>query len=140
MILRFSPLAPVFAFAIALSALIVSLYVQSTGLEPCVLCWWQRIFIYPLVILIPVGLWLKDRNLALYTLPLAALGALVALYHTLIYYRLVSEGFVPCVINNPCTALLPTFFGFNLITASLASFIALIVLLFIDYFYNHDKD
>lgn len=133
----YAPLAPVIAFAIAFAALIVSLYLESTGLLPCVLCWWQRVFMYPLVVLIPIGLWLKDRNLALYTLPLALIGASVALYHTLLYYGIVSEGLVPCAANLPCTATLPEFFYLNLITASLASFIAVIVLLITDYRFNH---
>lgn len=134
----YTPLAPVIAFAIALAALIGSLYLESTGLLPCVLCWWQRVFMYPLVVLIPIGLWLKDRNLALYTLPLAVIGGLVALYHTLLYYGIVSEGLLPCTLGTPCTATLPEFLYLNLITASLASFIAIIVLLITDYRFNHD--
>jgi disulfide bond formation protein DsbB len=136
MLRRFAPLAPIIAFAIVLAALIVSLYLQYTGLEPCVLCWWQRIFIYPLVILIPIGIWRAGHEYIFYTLPLAVLGALVALYHTLLYYGVVSEALAPCTVGIPCTAILPDFLGFNLITASLASFSAIIVLLIIDYYHD----
>jgi len=133
MLRTLAPFAPLVAFAIAISALVGSLYAQHIGLEPCVLCWWQRVFMYPLVILIPIGLWLNNRTLVWYAVPLALAGALVALYHTLLYYGIVSEALAPCAINTPCTAPLPALFGVNLVTASLASFILISVLLTVDY-------
>jgi disulfide bond formation protein DsbB len=122
-----------FAFALALVGTLGSLYAQHLGYEPCVLCWWQRIFLYPLVLLIPIGIWKQDRNIALYALPLAALGGLVALYHTLLYYAIIPEALAPCAVSVPCTQHLPSLFGINLITGSLITFILIIIFLVIEY-------
>ena len=126
-----SALAPLAAFALALAALIGSLIAQQMGYEPCVLCWWQRVFVYPLVLLIPVGILRKDAKLSSYVLPLSIAGALVALYQTLLYYHVISESLAPCTVGVPCTQLLPSFLGFNLITASLATFVLISILMLI---------
>lgn len=135
---RLYSLTPLLAFAIALTALLGSLYAQHIGIEPCVLCWWQRIFMYPLVIIIPLSMWRTERELSTFVLPFGILGGLTALYHTLLYYGKVSEAFAPCNINVPCTQILPSFLGLNLITASLGSFIAIIVLMIIHRRFNHE--
>lgn len=113
------------AFGIALAGTLGSLYAQYLGYQPCVLCWWQRLFLYPLVLLIPLGIWKKDRALPLYVGAFAFFGALVALYQALLYYGIVPETLAPCGIGVPCTQKLPSLAGLNLITASLGSFIVI---------------
>ena len=67
---------------IAMAALFGSLFFSEVmGLKPCVLCWYQRIFIYPLAVLFLVGLFHLDRSVVRYTLPLAAIGLGFAIYH-----------------------------------------------------------
>ena len=47
---------------------------EIMGMTPCVLCWYQRIFMFPLVILLPLGLFPFDPRVVRYALPLAAIG------------------------------------------------------------------
>ena len=138
MIRKLSTVAPLLAFAIAFIAMLGSLYAQYLGIEPCVLCWWQRIFMYPLVVIIPVGIWRADRGLFAYVLPLSILGGIIALYQTLLYYDILSEALAPCAVGISCTQQLPSLMGLNLITASLGSFIAISALMIIHRRFNHE--
>jgi disulfide bond formation protein DsbB len=52
------------------------------NLPPCVLCWYQRIFIFPLVLLLPVGLFPFDPKIVRYALPLSLIGWSIALFRT----------------------------------------------------------
>lgn len=75
---------------------------EALGWIPCVLCWYQRILMYPLVFLILIGILRRDRGLHLYVLPLALLGAGTSLYH----YLLIKTDWLPpppCVDGIPCT-------------------------------------
>lgn len=93
---------------------------------------------YPLVFIIPVGIWRADRELSMYVLPLSILGSLVALYQTLLYYGILSETLAPCAMSVSCTQYLPSFLGLNLITASLGSFVAISALMIIHRRFNHE--
>lgn len=75
---------------------------EALGWPPCVLCWYQRILMYPLVFLILIGILRRDRGLHLYVLPLSLLGACTSLYH----YLLVKTDWLPpppCIDGIPCT-------------------------------------
>lgn len=95
-------------------------------LPPCVLCWYQRILMYPLIFIIPVGIFLKDKNLRLYVLPLSIIGLAIALYHNLLYYNIIPEAIVPCSTGVSCTTRQIQWFGF--ITIPLLSLIAFTVI------------
>ncbi len=70
------------AFALASIATAGSLYFsESADFIPCTLCWYQRIAMYPLVILFGIAAVRRDRRIALYGLVLSAAGALIAVYH-----------------------------------------------------------
>ena len=70
------------AFAVALTATAGSLYFSEVaGLEPCTLCWYQRIAMYPLALILGVAAWRGDWGVRRYAAPLAAIGAVVATYH-----------------------------------------------------------
>jgi disulfide bond formation protein DsbB len=70
------------AFLTTLLAIIGSLaYSNIVGFEPCNLCWWQRIFHYPLALLFLVAIIRKDWAVKFYALPLAVIGAAIALFH-----------------------------------------------------------
>ena len=79
---------------------------------PCVLCWYQRIFLFPLVIVLARGLFPLDRGVAKYALPVAALGWLVATYHNLVYEGVVPERLTPCAQGVSCTEEYLELFGF----------------------------
>lgn len=89
----------VFAFIIATASTAASLfYSEIAGFEPCELCWFQRIFIYPSVILLGSALIKKDFHIVDYVLSLSAVGFLISLYHNYIYYS--NEG-----LNSTCQIL-----------------------------------
>jgi disulfide bond formation protein DsbB len=70
------------AFVVALCATIGSLiYSDYIGYEPCKLCWFQRIFIYPTAVILGIALWKKDQSIKVYALTLAAIGGLIAVFH-----------------------------------------------------------
>lgn len=75
------------AFLVALGSVAGSLfYSEIAGFTPCDLCWFQRIFMYPLVFLLGWALIKKDRTIIDYALALSVLGGLISLYHNYMYY------------------------------------------------------
>ncbi len=67
---------------------------------PCELCWYQRILMYPLVVILFVGIWRDDRKVYLYALPLALAGIAVSLYHYLMVMLIIPPA--PCAGAVPC--------------------------------------
>lgn len=107
-------------------------------LPPCVLCWYQRIAMYPLVAVIGVGILLNDRSMKHYALPLAFLGLAIAIYHNLIYYGVIPEGLTPCSEGVPCNAVQIELLGFITIPLmGLAAFAAITLILLI---YRPEKE
>ncbi|MDH3349748.1 MAG: disulfide oxidoreductase [Desulfobulbaceae bacterium] len=103
---------------------------QIVGFAPCVLCWYQRIFLFPLVILLAVGLFPFDKNIVKYALPLATAGWLTALYHNLLYSGIIPESIQPCSQGVSCTEEYIDLFGFITIPMlSLLAFSTIIALL-----------
>ncbi|MCX6753410.1 MAG: disulfide bond formation protein B [Candidatus Nomurabacteria bacterium] len=86
----------ILGFSISLFATAFSLvYSEAIGYAPCHLCWLQRIFIYPLVLMFGVALWDKDKKVLRYALPLIAVGTAISIYHNLRYY-FGENGLTPC--------------------------------------------
>ena len=79
---------------------------------PCSLCWYQRIAMYPLVVVLLVGLFPVDRAVVRYALPLALAGWVVALYHTLLYEGVIPESAAPCSQGVSCSQEYIELFGF----------------------------
>ncbi len=99
---------------------------------PCVLCWYQRIFLFPLVIILAVGLFPFDKNVVRYALPLAIVGWLTAAYHNLLYAGIIPESIQPCSQGASCTEEYIDLFGFlSIPMLSLLSFSTIIALLII---------
>ncbi len=99
---------------------------------PCVLCWYQRIFLFPLVIILAVGLFPFDKGVVKYALPLAIAGGLTALYHTLLYSGVIPENIQPCSQGVSCTEKYIELFGFvSIPMLSFLSFFTIIILLII---------
>lgn len=118
----------ILAWLLAIGATIGSLFFQySWDLPPCVLCWFQRISIYPMVFLFAVALIRKDKNVIWYALPLLIAGWLVSSYHILLYYQIIPEAIAPCQAGVSCTTKFFEWFGF--ITIPLMSWIGHTVLI-----------
>lgn len=71
-------------------------------LQPCVLCWYQRIAMFPLVAVLGVGVYHQDVGAVLSGLLLAAAGWLVAGYHFLLYTGWIPENLQPCSKGLSC--------------------------------------
>ena len=121
--------AILFAFAIAFTSVASSLfYSEIAGFAPCVLCWWQRIFLYPQAVILFMALLKKDCGARKYALALSGAGFLIALYHTYIQFGGESLAFCP-VGSVSCQILYFVEYGYVTIpTMSLTAF-ALIILL-----------
>jgi disulfide bond formation protein DsbB len=91
-------------------------------LPPCVLCWYQRIFMFPLVLLLPVGLFPFDARVVRYALPLTAVGWFVALFQVLLVAGLIPQALRPCTQGVPCSEVQIQWLGF--IDIPLLSFVA----------------
>jgi disulfide bond formation protein DsbB len=103
---------------------------KALGIEPCSLCWYQRIFMYPLVLILLMGLQPLDRRVSRYALPLAFLGWNTAIYHLLIYVGIVPESLRPCGRGPSCAQDELDLFGFvNIPMLSLLAFSVVIGLL-----------
>lgn len=75
------------AFVAALASVLGSLFYSNiAGFAPCELCWFQRIFMYPLVIILGAGLATSDNRAAFYSFCLAMVGGMISLGHNLVYY------------------------------------------------------
>ncbi|MEN8134785.1 MAG: disulfide bond formation protein B [Thermodesulfobacteriota bacterium] len=99
---------------------------------PCVLCWYQRICLFPLVIILAAGLFPIDKNVVKYALPLAIAGWLTAFYHTLLYSGIIPESIQPCTQGVSCTEEYINLFGFLTIPMlSLITFSIIIALLIV---------
>lgn len=117
-------LAWVTAFAATLGSLYFS---EIAGYAPCILCWYQRIAMYPLVVILFVGIIRKERDIAAYVLPLAVIGGIISVYHNLLYYNILEEAEASCRFGISCTTKFIEWFGFLTIPLlSLLSFVAVI--------------
>ena len=100
------------------------------GFAPCVLHWYQRICLFPLVIILAVGLFPFGKNVVKFALPLAIVGWLTTLYHNQLYSRVIPENIQPCSQGVSCTEKYIELFGVLTIPMlSLLSFSTIIILL-----------
>ncbi len=98
------------------------LFSEYLKLPPCSLCWWQRIFMYPQSIIFLIAFLNDDVKIWKYTVGLTSLGWLFALYHNLIYFKIIEPVILPCTSGISCTDNQLNYFGF--LTIPLMSFIA----------------
>ena len=96
----------------------------------CALCWYQRIFMFPLVLILPVGLFPFDPRIVRYAIPLALGGWAVALFHVLVVAGYIPENVQPCTQGVPCSETYIQWFGFVTIPLlALVAFSLIIALL-----------
>jgi disulfide bond formation protein DsbB len=97
----------------------------------CVLCWYQRVAMYPLVLILAIGLLPYDPKVLRYAAALAGAGWLIALFHVLLVAGVIPESAQPCVQGIPCSETHISLLGIlNIPTLSLLTFTATGVLLF----------
>jgi len=99
------------SFLVALTSTLGSLYYSEiAGFPPCDLCWFQRIFMYPQVLLLGLACLKKDKNIIDYSLAMVITGWFISLYHNYIYFMAKPTSF--CSIITPCTQKYVIGFGY----------------------------
>lgn len=115
------------AWLIAVFALMATLYSSIVlKMAVCHLCWFQRIFMYPLVLILGLATFFDDFRVRLYALPMALIGAIFALYQ---YLEQMIPGFAPiklCGTGPACSDIHIKFFGF--ITFPFLSIVAFLLI------------
>ncbi len=99
---------------------------EVMNLPPCVLCWYQRIAMYPIVILSAIGIFRNDKSLPISVLALSLPGLLISIYHNLLYWKIIPESITPCMLGVSCTTKFFEWFGF--ITIPFMALVAFIVI------------
>ncbi|MGA1940852.1 disulfide oxidoreductase [Arcobacter sp. YIC-310] len=97
---------------------------------PCSMCWYQRIFMYPLVLIFLVNILYPDDKVFKYAMPLVLVGLFFAIYHNLLMFGIIPESVVPCVQGVPCSTEYINWLGFITIPfLSLSSYLIIFILL-----------
>ncbi len=115
------------AWIVASIATAGSLFFSEVMLyPPCILCWYQRICMYPMVLILLAGLFPVDKNVVRFALPLSITGIVIATYHNLLYYEVLPESMAPCREGVSCTTAQIEWLGF--ITIPFLSLFAFIII------------
>ena len=119
------------AWAVALIATLSVLFIgEVLGKAPCILCWYQRAFMFPLAGILAIAAWRADFGIRIYAIPLAIIGAGIALWHLGLFTGFIPEAVQPCTADGPsCTDENQLFLGVPIPLLSLAAFAAIIFLL-----------
>jgi disulfide bond formation protein DsbB len=90
------------SWMIALAATLGALFIgEVMGQAPCILCWYQRILMFPLAIILAVACFRSDPGVWRYALPLAVIGLLIAAFHMLQYVGIIPTALTPCTAGGP---------------------------------------
>jgi len=130
---------PYAAWLLALLSAAGSLFFSEVmDLAPCVLCWYQRIAMYPLVLIIGIGIVSKDLRWNVYALPFALIGLALAVYHNLVYYGVIPESLTPCTQGVSCSERQIEWFGF--VTIPLMGLMSFLLISFLIFIYKPRKE
>jgi disulfide bond formation protein DsbB len=111
----------------SLIATIGSLYFSEIRhFIPCTLCWYQRIFMYPLAVILGIAFYRNDKEIFRYTLPLALIGMVISGYHTLLQKIPYLQQFEMCTSGIPCAKDYLNWLGF--ITIPMMAFVAFTII------------
>lgn len=120
------------SFAVSLIATFGSLFLSEIAkYTPCEFCWFQRIFMYPLTIILGVAYFSRARDVERYVLPLTLVGGLISIYHN--YLQRAANPFVPCSavgFSVSCTEKFFTYYGYITIPfMALTAFVTIFLLM-----------
>jgi disulfide bond formation protein DsbB len=92
------------AWLVSLAATLGALFIgEVMGQTPCLLCWYQRILMFPLAVILAIASFRSDTGIRPYVLALAGIGWLVAAYHGLLYVELIPTEIAPCGAGPSCS-------------------------------------
>lgn len=119
------------AWLVALTATLGSLYYSEVAnFTPCKLCWYQRIAMYPMSIILGIAAFTRDVRIRRYSLPIVSIGAAISAYHYLLHRFPSLESGASCDPVAPCTVTWVWEFHFISIPfMALSGFAAIAVLL-----------
>ena len=123
------------AAAIAVVATALSLvYSEHFGVLPCGLCWFARICLFSMAIILPVAWWRNDVRIAPYALALSGVGALISLYHH--YIQMGGTSALPCPASGAGDCAKRFIFEFGFVTFPLIGFacFALLIVMFVSLY------
>lgn len=121
------------AWIIALTSSLAVLYIgEILGQAPCNLCWFQRALMFPLAVVLGLGLWWEDHRVGRYGVALALGGAAIAIWHLGLYTGILPERIQPCTASGPsCTDANQLFWGVPIPLLSLIAFALIATLSFL---------
>jgi len=130
------------AWITSIIATLGSLYLSEIkGFNPCTLCWYQRILMYPQVIILGIAFYKGDHRVWGYTLPMSLLGWAIALYHYIIQKSPKPLEFAACSVDVPCSGQYINWFGFITIPfLSFTAFTIISICMFILYKKNKKEE
>lgn len=114
-------------WAIAMISTLASLFFSEVmKFPPCTLCWYQRICMYPLVIIFAIGMCPLDKVTFRFAAPFVGAGWFFSVYHNLLHYKIIPESAAPCSMGISCSTVYINWFGF--LTIPMLSFISFSIL------------
>ncbi len=120
--------------AIAVTGLLGSLYFSEVRhFAPCVLCWYQRIVLYPLVPLFAIAIATKDSGVWRYALPLTVISLGIGIYQLALVYHIIERA-QDCSVGISCAAITWSLFGF--ITIPLLAFLEALIIIILLLLYR----
>lgn len=119
-----------FAFIVALTAMLGSLYYSEIlHYTPCTLCWYQRILMYPLVLILGIALWKKDKSVSRYVLPMTIMGSIIAIWHY--GTQRLSAPSLFCSTETSCNTVFSFAYGYITIPLmALSAFVLIFILMY----------
>jgi len=125
-----------FAFIISLIATFGSLfYSEIAGYIPCKLCWYQRIFMYPLPILLGIALFKKDNKISRYAIPLSIIGGIISIYHYIT--QILNNSAICSAESTTCASKI--FFSYGYITIPIMALTVFALIIFLTYINNKNN-
>lgn len=101
------------AWVVATIATLGSLYFSEIRMfQPCTLCWYQRILMYPMVIILGIAAYTNDQKVAKYSLGLSLIGGSISIYHILLQNVPAMKAMEVCTFGVPCSGKYINWFGF----------------------------
>jgi disulfide bond formation protein DsbB len=122
-----------FGWLVATVATAGSLYLSEVAeFVPCTLCWYQRIAMYPLVLILGFAALRRDRGIRWYGIALAGVGASLSTWHILVEAFPDTELGGGCDPANPCTIRWIDKAGFTIPRMALVAFLLVVAALALD--------